>query len=99
MCEFYLIFSKGLGVKLLGVKGKNDFMAIGGAWSSSLDGENPSDPQTQINTAIRTTRALTGVDLSSCSKWYLALYIFLLQFFVKFSCQKLFINYVSLKNS
>lgn len=44
-------------------------MAIGGAWSASLDGLNPNDPQTLINTAIRTTKALTGIDLSECPKW------------------------------
>lgn len=45
-------------------------MGIGGAWSPSLDGENPEDPQTQINTAVRTTHALTGIDLSDCPRWY-----------------------------
>lgn len=44
-------------------------MSTGGAWSPSLDGLNPNDPQTMINTAIRTTRALTGIDLSKCAKW------------------------------
>jgi hypothetical protein len=63
-------------------------MAIGGAWSPSLDGlyiitlmlaifilfmftgPNPTDPQTMIKTAIRTTKALTGIDLSNCPRWY-----------------------------
>lgn len=45
-------------------------MAIGGAWSPSLDGENPAtDPQVLVRTAIRTARALVGVDLSKCPKW------------------------------
>lgn len=46
-------------------------MAIGGAWSPSLDGDNPeSDPQVFVRTAIRTVRALIGVDLSKCPRWY-----------------------------
>lgn len=52
------------------MKGKNEYMCIGGSWSPSLDGENPLDPQTQINTAVRTTRTLTGLDLSDCARWY-----------------------------
>lgn len=50
--------------------GKNETMAIGGPWSPSLDGDDPkSDPQVLIRTAIRTCKALTGVDLSSCTQW------------------------------
>lgn len=49
----------------------SDKFAIGGPWSPSLDGENPeSDPQVLINTAIRTCKALTGIDLSACTEWY-----------------------------
>ncbi|KAK0403549.1 hypothetical protein QR680_016989 [Steinernema hermaphroditum] len=55
---------------LVGVRGKNEVMAIGGAWSPSLDGESPMDPQTQIRTAVRCTKAMIGVDLSSCSRWF-----------------------------
>ncbi|TKR80064.1 hypothetical protein L596_014195 [Steinernema carpocapsae] len=55
---------------LVGVRGKNEVMAIGGAWSPSLDGVNPMDPQTQIKTAVRCTKAMIGVDLSSCSRWF-----------------------------
>ncbi|XP_058468218.1 cell division cycle and apoptosis regulator protein 1-like [Malaya genurostris] len=56
---------------LVGIRGKNETMAIGGPWSPSLDGENPnSDPNTLIKTAIRTCKGLTGIDLSSCSRWY-----------------------------
>ena len=45
-------------------------MAVGGPWSPSLDGINPTDdPRVLINTAIRTTRALTGIDLSACTQW------------------------------
>ncbi|XP_061175292.1 cell division cycle and apoptosis regulator protein 1-like [Saccostrea echinata] len=56
---------------LVGLKGKNETMAIGGPWSPSLDGPNPrEDPQVLIRTAIRTTKALTGIDLNSCTQWY-----------------------------
>lgn len=55
---------------LVGLKGKNEPMAIGGPWSPSLDGADPAeDPRVLIKTAIRTTRALTGVDLSNCTQW------------------------------
>uniref|UniRef100_A0A182JLW2 Uncharacterized protein n=1 Tax=Anopheles atroparvus TaxID=41427 RepID=A0A182JLW2_ANOAO len=56
---------------LVGMRGKNETMAIGGPWSPSLDGADPqSDPTVLIRTAVRTCRALTGIDLSSCSQWY-----------------------------
>ena len=55
---------------LVGTRGKNETMAIGGPWSPSLDGADPkSDPQVLIRTAIRTCRALTGIDLSRCTSW------------------------------
>lgn len=55
---------------LVGLRGKNETMAIGGPWSPSLDGPNPDkDPTVLIKTAIRTCKALTGVDLSNCSQW------------------------------
>merc|ERR1712130_629124 len=55
---------------LVGLKEKREVMAIGGPWSPSLDGPNPSsDPSTLIKTAIRNCGALTGIDLSSCTKW------------------------------
>jgi hypothetical protein len=58
---------------LVGLKGKSEPMAIGGPWSPTLDGANPaSDPRTLINTAIRTTRALTGIDLAVCTQWYVS---------------------------
>lgn len=45
-------------------------MAIGGPWSPSLDGADPEgDPQVLIRTAVRTCRALTGIDLSCVTKW------------------------------
>ncbi|KAL7072465.1 hypothetical protein ACQ4LE_008298 [Meloidogyne hapla] len=55
---------------LVGHRGKGEYMCIGGAWSPSLDGQNPLDPVTLVKTAIRTTRAMTGLNLSDCSKWY-----------------------------
>ncbi|XP_033736293.1 cell division cycle and apoptosis regulator protein 1-like isoform X2 [Pecten maximus] len=56
---------------LVGLKGKNETMAIGGPWSPSLDGPNPGeDPGVLIKTAIRTTKALTGIDLAACTQWY-----------------------------
>ncbi|KAF8781684.1 cell division cycle and apoptosis regulator protein 1-like [Argiope bruennichi] len=56
---------------LVGLKGKNETVAIGGPWSPSLDGPNPEkDPATLVKTAIRTCKALTGIDLSKCSQWY-----------------------------
>lgn len=55
---------------LVGVKGKNEPIAIGGPWSPSLDGADPvEDPRVLIKTAIRTTKALTGINLSSCTQW------------------------------
>merc|ERR1719427_840555 len=55
---------------LVGLKEKREIMAIGGPWSPSQDGEDPvNDPTTLIKTAIRTCGALTGIDLSACTKW------------------------------
>jgi len=55
---------------LVGLKEKREIMAIGGPWSPSLDGPDPSsDPSTLIKTAIRTCGALTGIDLSGCTQW------------------------------
>ncbi|MFH4978112.1 hypothetical protein AB6A40_004821 [Gnathostoma spinigerum] len=56
---------------LVGTRGKNELMPLGGCWSPSLDGLHPeSDTQVLVRTAIRTVRALTGVDLSNCPRWY-----------------------------
>ncbi|XP_012285928.1 cell division cycle and apoptosis regulator protein 1 [Orussus abietinus] len=56
---------------LVGLRGKNETMAIGGPWSPSLDGPNPDkDPSVLIRTAVRTCKSLTGIDLSSCTQWY-----------------------------
>ncbi|XP_036023496.1 cell division cycle and apoptosis regulator protein 1 isoform X2 [Onychomys torridus] len=56
---------------LVGMKGKDEAMAIGGHWSPSLDGADPEkDPSVLIKTAIRCCKALTGIDLSVCTQWY-----------------------------
>ncbi|XP_043912093.1 cell division cycle and apoptosis regulator protein 1 [Protopterus annectens] len=56
---------------LVGMKGKDEAMAIGGHWSPSLDGQDPEkDPLVLIKTAIRCCKALTGIDLSGCTQWY-----------------------------
>ena len=40
---------------LVGTRNRNELGAIGGPWSSSMDGPNPADdPQVLVNTAIRT---------------------------------------------
>lgn len=55
---------------LVGLRGKNETMAIGGPWSPSLDGPNPEkNPAVLIKTAIRTCKSLTGIDLSNCTQW------------------------------
>lgn len=55
---------------LVGLRGKNETMAIGGPWSPSLDGASPErDPSVLIKTAVRTCKALTGIDLSHCTQW------------------------------
>lgn len=62
---------------LVGLRGKNETMAIGGPWSPSLDGPNPEkDPKVLIRTAIRNCQALTGIDLSTCTQWYRFLEIY-----------------------
>ncbi|XP_053553025.1 cell division cycle and apoptosis regulator protein 1 [Bombina bombina] len=56
---------------LVGMKGKDEAMAIGGQWSPSLDGPDPDkDPAVLIKTAVRCCKALTGIDLSLCTQWY-----------------------------
>lgn len=54
---------------LVGARGK-ETMGIGGSWSPSLDGADPTSTTTMIRTAVRTTRALTGIDLSAVSQWF-----------------------------
>lgn len=49
---------------------RNKPMAIGGAWSFSLDGPNPkSDSAVLVKTAIRTCRTIICLDLSKCTHW------------------------------
>ncbi|PIO33714.1 hypothetical protein AB205_0153790, partial [Aquarana catesbeiana] len=56
---------------LVGMKGKDEAMAIGGHWSPSLDGPHPDkDSSVLIKTAVRCCKALTGIDLSLCTQWY-----------------------------
>uniref|UniRef100_A0A3B4D6M2 Cell division cycle and apoptosis regulator protein 1 n=1 Tax=Pygocentrus nattereri TaxID=42514 RepID=A0A3B4D6M2_PYGNA len=56
---------------LVGMRGKDEAMAIGGHWSPSLDGADPeNDASVLIKTAIRCCKALTGIDLSLCTQWY-----------------------------
>uniref|UniRef100_A0A3B3WGG9 Cell division cycle and apoptosis regulator protein 1 n=1 Tax=Poecilia mexicana TaxID=48701 RepID=A0A3B3WGG9_9TELE len=58
---------------LVGMRGKDEAMAIGGHWSPSLDGADPEkDPSVLIKTAIRCCRALTGIDLSLCTQYRFA---------------------------
>ena len=55
---------------LVGMRGKDEAMAIGGHWSPSLDGADPEkDASVLIKTAIRCCKALTGIDLSLCTQW------------------------------
>ncbi|XP_067399782.1 cell cycle and apoptosis regulator protein 2 isoform X2 [Emydura macquarii macquarii] len=54
---------------LLGRK-EDEAVLIGGVWSPSLDGPEPdSDPMVLVRTAIRCTKARTGLDLSTCTQW------------------------------
>uniref|UniRef100_A0A7E4VAE0 DBC1 domain-containing protein n=1 Tax=Panagrellus redivivus TaxID=6233 RepID=A0A7E4VAE0_PANRE len=55
---------------LTGIRGRNEVMAIGGAWSPTVDGGDPTSLGTQIKVAVRSTLQLTGVDLSNVSTWY-----------------------------
>ncbi|XP_078499317.1 cell division cycle and apoptosis regulator protein 1 isoform X3 [Lissotriton helveticus] len=56
---------------LVGMKGRDEAMAIGGHWSPSLDGPDPEKNQSVlIKTAIRCCKALTGIDLNVCTQWY-----------------------------
>ena len=46
------------------------FNVTGGAWSGELDGPDPDNPQTLINTAVRHVKSQIGLDLSCCKSWY-----------------------------
>ncbi|KAL3155440.1 hypothetical protein ABBQ38_010996 [Trebouxia sp. C0009 RCD-2024] len=55
---------------VVGRKGKHELMAIGGRWEP-CDRDHPeSNPQALVRTAVRTFQEASGVDLSSCTKWY-----------------------------
>ncbi|XP_077160972.1 cell cycle and apoptosis regulator protein 2 isoform X1 [Paroedura picta] len=57
-------------IKFLLGKKTGEAVLIGGEWSPSLDGHDPAtDPMVLIRTAIRCTKAQTGLDLSACTKW------------------------------
>ncbi|KAL7058865.1 hypothetical protein AAHC03_013033 [Spirometra sp. Aus1] len=50
---------------------RDGLRAIGGDWIPELDGTDPvSNPQTLVNTAIRTCKDEVGLDLSGCTRWY-----------------------------
>ncbi|XP_044293459.1 cell cycle and apoptosis regulator protein 2 isoform X2 [Varanus komodoensis] len=58
-------------IKFLLGKKADEAVLIGGEWSPSLDGADPAtNPMALIHTAIRCTKVQTGLDLSSCSKWF-----------------------------
>lgn len=55
---------------LVGLRNQNEYIPLGGCWSSALDGPNPDkDPQVLIRTAIRCVLNQTGIDLSECIQW------------------------------
>ncbi|KAB0337884.1 hypothetical protein FD754_024935 [Muntiacus muntjak] len=59
------LYHKSCALFLVGMKGKDEAMTIGGHWSPSLDGpDSEKDPCVLIKTAIRCCKALTGIDLS-----------------------------------
>ncbi|XP_061449393.1 cell cycle and apoptosis regulator protein 2 isoform X2 [Rhineura floridana] len=58
-------------IKFLLGKKVDEAVLIGGEWSPSLDGPDPAaNPMVLIRTAIRCTKAQTGLDLSGCTKWF-----------------------------
>eukprot|EP01118_Nematostelium_gracile_P003061 TRINITY_DN1349_c0_g1_i7.p1 TRINITY_DN1349_c0_g1~~TRINITY_DN1349_c0_g1_i7.p1 ORF type:complete len:460 (-),score=112.83 TRINITY_DN1349_c0_g1_i7:4-1383(-) len=55
---------------LVAKEDKNDLCALGGAWSKSKDGGDPSqNPSILIQTAIRTFRDYTNLDLTPVQRW------------------------------
>ncbi|XP_054854174.1 cell cycle and apoptosis regulator protein 2 isoform X2 [Eublepharis macularius] len=58
-------------IKFLLAKKADEAVLIGGEWSPSLDGIDPAtNPMVLIRTAIRCTKAQTGLDLNTCTKWF-----------------------------
>jgi hypothetical protein len=53
---------------LVGLKGKADLQALGGAWDPSDGGHPEQDPAALVRTATRTFKEATGLDLSPCSQ-------------------------------
>ncbi|XP_012998829.1 cell cycle and apoptosis regulator protein 2 isoform X3 [Cavia porcellus] len=58
-------------MKFLLRRKEDEAVLVGGEWSPSLDGLDPqADPQVLVRTAIRCAQAQTGIDLSTCTKWW-----------------------------
>ncbi|XP_062994996.1 cell cycle and apoptosis regulator protein 2 [Elgaria multicarinata webbii] len=58
-------------IKFLLGKKADEAVLIGGEWSPSLDGPDAAaSPMVLIRTAIRCTKVQTGLDLSTCTKWF-----------------------------
>jgi hypothetical protein len=54
---------------IVGKRDKSELMCLGGPWVPA-DGADPgNNPNTLINTAIRTVKEQTDVDLSGCTQW------------------------------
>lgn len=54
---------------IVGKRDKSELMCLGGPWLPS-DGPDPgNNPSALINTAIRTVKEQTDVDLSACTQW------------------------------
>jgi len=52
-------------------KGHSELLPIGGPWSSTLDGGDPSDPSSDalLRTLVRCAREQINMDLSHCHTW------------------------------
>lgn len=60
--------SKGLQLVVSNLS-KKGFGLLGGSWDP-VDGGHPEhDSQALINTAVRTFKASTGLDLAACTEW------------------------------
>eukprot|EP00906_Rhabdomonas_costata_P029389 RCo041483 len=56
-------------VKFLVGKKTSGLFAIGGAWSATKDGGDPTTDKALIKTATRHCKEICGVDLSTCKTW------------------------------
>lgn len=54
---------------VVGRRGKHELLSLGGKWEPCDGGHPEQDPAALKQTAIRTFKEATGVDLSKCSKW------------------------------